>query len=298
MLAALEEKTRGISRLQGKIAVVVGAATGHGRASAIRLADEGARVHVVDLEADAVGDLANYISGRGGDVRGHCAQLDDLAQLQAVASAVAAETDVLHVLVNHHLCLEWGTFEEVDMDIYAKVVHYNLVGPAASTKAFLPLLKAAQGSSIIHLGSIDGLFGNPLSVAYSASKGGLGPLTHIMAREFAPFEVRVNSIASGQTNQVRAADMDSGNYTDSAASIAATATSPGGTALYPGNWYLEQLSHATPLKRNGPPEEWAGTVCFLASEDSNYVTGQVLVVDCGRTGLTPGTFPWLSPTTR
>jgi NAD(P)-dependent dehydrogenase (short-subunit alcohol dehydrogenase family) len=227
----------------------------------------------------------------------HQAQPDDLAQLQAVAAAVAEVSGAVHVLVNHHLCLQWGTFEQCDLEVYAKVAHYNIVGPAAATKAFLPLLKRAGGASIVHLGSIDGLFGNPLSVAYSASKAGLGPLTHIMAREFAPYEIRVNAIASGQTNQVRAADLDAGAYTDSAASITATATSPGGTELFPGNWYLEQLAQATPLKRSGPPEEWAGTVSFLASEDSSYVTGQVIVVDCGRTGLTPGTFPWLSPST-
>lgn len=158
-------------------------------------------------------------------------------------------------------------------------------------KAFLPLLKAAGTSSIVHIGSIDGLFGNPLSPAYSAAKAGLGPLTRIMAREFAPYDIRVNTGATGQTNVVTAEQIADGSYADTAPSLTATAASPGSTRHAPGPWYFEQLSKATPLKRSGSPEEWAGMVSFLMSEDSSYVTGQVHIVDCGRTGLTPA---WLS----
>jgi NAD(P)-dependent dehydrogenase (short-subunit alcohol dehydrogenase family) len=284
-------------KMEGKVAVVVGAGTGHGTASAIRLALEGARVHVVESDQDQVDSVVKTVRDRGGDIRGHVAATSDFTALSAVAAAAAEEGPAVHALVNHHLMIEWGTFEQIDLEYYKQIVEFSLLGPAASTKAFLPLLKASRGASIVHLGSIDGIFGNPLSVAYSAAKGGLAPLTHIMAREFAPFEIRVNVIATGQTNQVSAAVLDGGTYQDSAASIAATAASPGGASRFPGNWYMEQLAQATPLKRSGPPEEWAGMLAFLASADSSYVTGQVMVVDCGRTGLTPGTFPWLSPST-
>jgi NAD(P)-dependent dehydrogenase (short-subunit alcohol dehydrogenase family) len=284
-------------RMDGRVAVVVGAGTGHGLASAIRLAIEGARVHVVESNCDQVDAVVKAIVERGGDVVGHVAATSDLHELSQVADSLAQESDAVHALVNHHLMIEWGTFEQMDLEIMKQIVEFSILGPAAATKAFLPLLKAAHGASIIHLGSIDGIFGNPLSVAYSAAKGGLGPLTHIMAREFAPYDIRVNVIATGQTNQVTAAVLDGGTYQDSAASMAATAASPGGVSRFPGNWYMEQLAKATPLKRSGPPEEWAGMLAFLASSDSSYVTGQVMTVDCGRTGLTPGTFPWLSPST-
>jgi NAD(P)-dependent dehydrogenase (short-subunit alcohol dehydrogenase family) len=284
-------------RMDGQTAVVVGAGTGHGTASAIRLALEGARVHVVDSDQGQVDAVVASIKDLGGDVRGHQAAISDLAELTGVAEAVAEESTAVHALVNHHLMIEWGTFEQIDLAYFAKIVEFSLLGPAAATRAFLPLLKAAGGASVVHLGSIDGLFGNPLSVAYSAAKGGLGPLTHIMAREFAPFDIRVNVIATGQTNQVSAEVLDGGRYQDSAASMAATAASPAGPSRFPGNWYMEQLAQATPLKRSGPPQEWAGMLAFLASADSSYVTGQVMIVDCGRTGLTPGTFPWLSPST-
>ena len=284
-------------RMSGKVAVVVGAGTGHGTASAVRLGLEGARVHVVDTAAGLVDPVVEAIAARGGDVRGHVAATADVGELTRVAEAVAQEGDAVHALVNHHLMLDWGTFEQIDLDVFRKIIEFSLVGPAASTRAFLPLLKVAGGASIVNLGSIDGIFGNPLAVAVSTAKGGLAPLTHILAREFAPYDIRVNVIATGQTNQVRAEVLDGGTYQDSTASMAATAASPGGTSRFPGNWYMEQLARATPLKRNGPPEEWAGMLAFLASPDSSYVTGQVHIVDCGRTGLTPGTFPWLSPST-
>jgi len=284
-------------RMDGQTAVVVGAGTGHGIASALRLALEGARVHVIDSDQQQVDAVVAMISDAGGDACGHRAAIADLAELTKVAAIVAEDSEAVHALVNHHLMIEWGTFEQIDLEHFAEIVRFSLLGPAAATRAFLPMLKAAGGASIVHLGSIDGLFGNPLSVAYSAAKGGLGPLTHIMAREFAPFDIRVNVIATGQTNQVSAKVLDGGTYQDSAASMTATAASPAGTSRFPGNWYMEQLAHATPLKRSGPPEEWAGMLAFLASKDSSYVTGQVMIVDCGRTGLTPGTFPWLSPST-
>lgn len=288
------------NRMEGRTAVVVGAGTGHGTASAIRLGLEGARVHVVESDQELADAAVKAVADRGGDVTGHVADLLDLDALKAVAATIGEQTDAVHALVNHHLMIDWGTFEQIGLDLYAKIVEFSLLGPATAIKAFLPQLKAAQsqgGGSIINLGSIDGVFGNPLSVAYSAAKGGLGPLTHILAREFAPWDVRVNVIATGQTNQVSAEVLDGGTYQDSAASVAATKSSPGGTSRYPGNWYLEQLAHATPLKRSGPPEEWAGMLAFLASPDASYVTGQIHFVDCGRTGLTPGTFPWLSPST-
>lgn len=284
-------------RMDGKVAVVVGAGTGHGTASAIRLGLEGARVHVIDETQDLVDGAVKAAADKGVDVRGHVAAIADVDALRAVAAEIATEGPAVHALVNHHLMIEWGTFEQIDFKIFEQIVVFSLLGPASAIRAFLPMLKAANGSSVINLGSIDGLFGNPRSVAYSAAKGGLGPLTHILAREFAPFDIRVNVIATGQTNQVSAEILDGGRYQDSAASMTATASSPGGTSRFPGNWYMEQLAKATPLKRSGPPEEWAGMLAFLASDDSSYVTGQVHVVDCGRTGLTPGTFPWLSPST-
>jgi 3-oxoacyl-[acyl-carrier protein] reductase len=283
--------------LQGRVAAVVGASSGWGYASALRLSADGADLLLVDDDEDGLAAAQGEIQRRGGRVSTAVADIANYDDLRVVVQR--SELDRLDVLVNHHARMSWGTVEALDLAEFADVVRFNLVGPMASTRAFLGLLKQAGQASVINLGTVDGLFGNPVAVAYSASKAGLGPITRIMAREFAPHNIRVNAVASAQTNQVRAADLEVGTHGDAAGSRPPNQPpgSLGSLPHYPGDKYMEGLGQATPLKRFGPPEEWAGTVAFLASDHSTYVTGSVIVVDCGRTGLTPGTFPWDSAST-
>jgi len=284
-------------RFAGKVVVVAGGGSGTGRAAALRLGADGAHVVIVDSNAAGAAAVAEEIEARTGCGSVIGAQLDDVEQMLAAAEECRALTGRVDALVNYHWSSEWGTFEECDFDAFARIVHYNVLGPVAASKAFLPLLKEAEGASIVHLGSVDGLYGNPLAVAYSTAKGGLVPLTHIMAREFAPYGIRVNAIASCLMVQVTADQLERGDYRDPPVALSGVTDASEKPSGYPGHEYLEQLSAATPLKRFGPAEESAGTVAFLVSDDSSYVTGSVIVVDCGRTGLTPGTFPWLSAST-
>ena len=148
------------------------------------------------------------------------------------------------------------------------VIRVNLLGPVVYTKALLPLLRRSDSGAIVYLGSIDGLLGNPAFPAYSASKGGLVPLTHVMAHDCAP--VRVNCIAAGAIAQVGPDDPQR----------------PGlGDLFSPSSPVLEQ----TPLARYARPEDVASVALFLVSDDAAYVTGAVLPVDGGRTAFTPGT---------
>jgi NAD(P)-dependent dehydrogenase (short-subunit alcohol dehydrogenase family) len=284
-MQAASALVRGFARLQGRVAAVVGAASGFGYASALRLSRDGADLLLIDSNDESLADLLEEVRRRGGQATAQYAGLDDYEQLREAVSRSGLSK--LDVLVNNHARLSWGTVETLDIDDFADIVRFNLVGPIASTRAFLEPLKRAQNASVIHLGSVDGLFGNPVAVAYSVSKAGLGPMTRIMAREFAPHGVRVNAVASAQTSQVTATEVEDGNYRHPVISL----------PNFPGGRYMENLSRATPLKRWGPREQWAGTVSFLASDDAAHVTGSVIVVDCGRTGLTPGTFPWDSPST-
>jgi NAD(P)-dependent dehydrogenase (short-subunit alcohol dehydrogenase family) len=100
-------------------------------------------------------------------------------------------------------------------------------------------------------------------------------MTHIMAHEFAKYYIRVNAIASAQTTQIPATSMP-------------PSTRPG-WENFPGAPYIQQLNDANPLKRYGNPTGWAGAVTFLASDDADFITGTILVVDCGRIAITPGT---------
>jgi len=227
-----------VRRFEALTAVVVGAGDDIGAACARRLADEGADVVCVD--GNAVDD----------------AELEDaLRRCHERGSAVDA-------LVNCHIALDWRSIEDTDMAAWAEACRTNLLGPVACSKAFLPLLRRSGRSAIVHLGSIDGLLGNPRVPSYSASKGGLIALTHVMAHEFAAYGIRVNCVARAAVE---------------------------GQPVAPPSDQVERVLQATPLRRAARPEEVAAAVAFLASEDASYINGTVLCVDGGRSGLTPGT---------
>jgi NAD(P)-dependent dehydrogenase (short-subunit alcohol dehydrogenase family) len=241
-----------------------------------RLAAEGAYVLIIDPDPYWVQTLESLIKGNGGRCEGHIVEIGNFEALEGLARGWLHEGKVLDALVTCYLDIEWQSIENGDITAFERVVLFNLVGPVKSTKAFLPLLKRAQSASIVHIGSVDGLLGAPAVPSYSTSKGGLVPLTHVSAYELAPYGIRVNTIASCQTIEAPREML-----------------APGGAPIafhgFPGPGYLAQLNAATPLKRQGPLSDWAGAVVFLVSTDAAYVTGAVLVVDCGRTVITPGT---------
>jgi NAD(P)-dependent dehydrogenase (short-subunit alcohol dehydrogenase family) len=160
------------------------------------------------------------------------------------------------------MALDWASIEDSDIERWSEVCRVNILGPVVSTKVFLPLLRQSAGGSIVHLGSIDGLLGNPRVPSYSASKGAIVPLTHVMAHELAADHIRVNCVAR--------------------AAVAGHPKAP------PSDQTAAVLA-ATPLHRAADPAEVAAAVAFLASDEASYITGTVLAVDGGRSGLTPGT---------
>ena len=185
----------------------------------------------------------------------------------------ALSIDAVHTLVNCHFAIDWTALRDSSMATWETVVRTNVLGPVAATKAFLPLLDkagAVRGAAVVHLGSIDGFLGNPKVPLYSTSKGAIPAVTHVMADELAPAGIRVNCVA-------RAAVVDP----------AATAAAPR---------LQDQAMACTPLGRPARPEEIAEVVLFLTGpSSSSYVTGSTVVVDGGRSGLTPGTGARLAP---
>jgi NAD(P)-dependent dehydrogenase (short-subunit alcohol dehydrogenase family) len=242
-------------------AVVVGAEHDIGRACVQRLAADG---YEVVFLAENPHDVCTELTASGGGVaKPWPGDISDAKTLNAVAASLGDAP--VHALVNCHLTAEPTTVEMLTADLWERSLRVNVTGPLVATQAFLPALKcagAAGGAAVVHLGSIDGILGNPRVVAYSAAKGALIPLTHLMAHEFASHGIRVNCIARALVSDREPADLDD---------------------------YSKQIVSATPLARPAHPSEIAAAVAYLVSDEASYITGTVLTVDGGRTVITQGT---------
>jgi NAD(P)-dependent dehydrogenase (short-subunit alcohol dehydrogenase family) len=225
-------------------------------------AGEGAELLLVDPSLAAARDVADTVGDNGWPFE---AAYSGGAATKAVAAACHERWGRVDVLLNCTALLDF--WEDAGAEAgWEEVVRANLLGPVHYTLALRALLERSAAGSVIYLSSIDGLLGNPDFPAYSASKGGLIPLTHVMAHDLGPAGVRVNCIAM--------------------AGMVPVGTGPP-PRLPAGS--LASTVLRTPLGRTPMPEELASVAVFLASSDSSYVSGTVIPVDGGRIGVTPGT---------
>lgn len=262
-----------MKRLAGKNAVITGAASGVGRATSLLFAREGAAVACVDIDATMGEETATMVRDEGGDAVFIETDLADPAAIDAMAAACIDWRKTIHVLFNNAAIAPRAEFEDISLEDWNRQLAVNLTAPFLCSQKLLPALKAANGAAIIHHGSIDGVLGNPTLVAYSASKGGLQPLTHVMGFWLARHGIRVNCINSGALRESK-----------QGIPVRLTADNRSGAPM------SDVQRHATPMARPGFVEEAADVALYLASDESSYVNGSVITLDGGRTGLTPGTF--------
>jgi NAD(P)-dependent dehydrogenase (short-subunit alcohol dehydrogenase family) len=232
-------------------------------------AREGASVLAVDPDEAVATDVAGAIQSAGGWAAPCQADLSSEAAAAEVAQRCDQLWHRLDVLITCVASMDfWASEKEDTIASWEEVFRVNLLGPTFYTKRLLPLLKRSDSGSIIYLGSIDGIRGNPNYPAYSVSKGGLIPLTHVMAWQCAPDGIRVNCIASGAIDQ----------------------SGSGTRPRFPpaGSTNLRDALRLTPLGRRATPDDVASVALFFASRDSAFVTGTVLPVDGGRIAITPG----------
>ena len=251
--------------LKDKIAVITGTAVGIGQATALLFAREGAKVVCIDEKPS--GETLALIKEQGFDAICHEADVADSKAVQRVAHDCERRFGKIDILFNNAGRVVRQSFEATSEELWHEMLDVNLTAEFLCSKHFVPLMKKAGAGAIINHASIDAFLGNPYIAAYSAAKGGLIPLTHVMAHDLGKYNIRVNAICSGGIPAPRKA----------------LATKPGGV---PGKSRID----VTPLQRAGTPEEVAYAALFLASHWSSFVNGASLVVDGGRTAITQGTY--------
>ncbi len=243
--------------IEGKVAVVSGAAQGNGFAIARGLAGAGARVAICDLDENAARQAAAEIAGSGATVIAARADVSDAGSVADFAATVQRELGPVSILINNAGIIRRTPIDAQNFDAdWDAIFRVNVDGVRNMVRAFLPQL-SASGGAVVNLGSIMSASAGPAISAYAASKGAVLQFTKALAHDLAPLGIRVNAIAPG----VIATPMTQ-----------VTRDNPEAIARF--------MAH-TPLGRVGQPDELIGPVLFLASDLSSYVTGALLPVDGG-----------------
>ncbi len=241
--------------LDGKIAVVTGAAAGIGRAIGLTFAAEGAGVAVCDVDLENAEKTVEEIVSQGGRAQAYKTDVSDPASVTEVAQKIIEEFSAVDILVNNAGITRDNLIMRMSDAEWNDVLNVNLKGVFNITKAFVPGMVRRRSGRIISLASVAGIMGNAGQANYAASKAGIIGLTKSLARELAPRGINVNAIAPGFIKT---------RMTDALTEQQRSA-----------------LLSRIPFARFGEPEEVAKTALFLASDLADYITGQVLVVDGG-----------------
>jgi len=259
-------------RLEGKNAIVTGGAAGIGKAIAIALANEGANVAIADVQMEKAEAVAAQIRADGLARKSVAIKCDvgDSAQVDRMVAQAVADLGGVHILVNNAAIISDGSFWNVSDETWNRLIRNNLSSVFYCSRAVARVLIAQkQGGRIINMSSIHATLSEPSAGPYTAAKGGIEAFSRTMATELAPYKVNVNCVAPGATFSELTTPM----YTEAV---------------------KQALFQRVPMKEIAQPEWIAAGVVFLASDESRYMTGQVLTIDGGYVmdGSLPGAKYW------
>ena len=244
-----------MSRLKDRVAVVSGAATGIGKAIAMRLAAEGASVEILDVKDAA--DTVSEIRAAGGQAHAELCDVTNEAQIAQAVAAIAARHDQVDILVNNAGILSGKTpWHELSYEEVNRFVQVNYLGYFLVSKAIYPLLKKSQYGRLINVASRTYFLANPGQMAYVAAKGAVMGMTRVMAKEMGEDNITVNAVAPGMI-----------------------ATE--GTMAHSNEEAFNRVMNNQAIKKRGKPEHLAALIAFLASDDAEMITGQMILCDGG-----------------
>lgn len=244
-----------MTRLANRVAVVSGAAAGIGKAAAVRLAAEGAIVEILDIK-DAT-EAVNEIRAAGGQANSEICDVTSEEQIGKAVAAIASRHDRVDILVNNAGILSGKTpWHELTYDEVNRFVQVNYLGYFLVSKAIYPLLKKSENGRLINVASRTYFLANPGQMAYVAAKGAVMGMTRVMAKEMGDDNICVNAVAPGMI-----------------------ATE--GTMAHSDEAAFNRVMNNQAIKKRGKPEHLAGLIAFLASDDAELITGQMILCDGG-----------------
>lgn len=241
--------------VKDKVVIITGAGQGIGRETAVRFAEEGARVVVAEVHESTGESVANEISTSGAEVLFVRVDITDRASVRQMVSSVMDKFGRIDVLVNNAGVIQDRTLKKMSDEEFDQVIRVNLKGTFICTQEVAKVMREQKSGVILNAASVVALYGNFGQTNYVASKSGVIGMTKVWARELGKDGIRVNAVAPGfiQTDMLR----------DIPEEVMATKVKE------------------VPLKRLGQPEEVASVYCFLASDDASYINGAVINIDGG-----------------
>jgi meso-butanediol dehydrogenase / (S,S)-butanediol dehydrogenase / diacetyl reductase len=251
-------------QLQGKVALITGGGAGIGEALARRFVVEGAKVCITGRRQEMLDRVAGLLpEGSAVACAGDVTDWDDVERMVATTMSFGGKIDVL---INNAAIDPGGSVVDMDVELWRRVLETNMTGPFLMMKAAIPHMIEAGGGSIVNVASLAGIRCLPTMVAYCSSKAGLIMLTQQASIDYGPMNVRCNVVAPGACS-TEMLKHSMGPMCD------VLKTDIDGV--------FQRLTCSVPLRRVGSPDEMTGACVFLASDDSSYVTGALLVVDGG-----------------
>ena len=249
--------------LTDKVAIVTGAGSGIGRAIAMRLAEEGCLVGIFELNAAGGADTRDAIATAGGRAWSYRVDISQASEIAGALAQFTAAAGPVDVLVNNAGWDRAMPFLKTDFALWQRIVAINLYGPLHMHHAILPGMAERKRGKVINVASDAGRVGSSGEAVYAACKGGIIAFTKTMAREMARSNIQLNALCPGPTDTPLLADFAGEGES--------------------GRKLVAALEAAIPMRRLGKPDDYPGLVAFLASRDSDYITGQVISVSGGLT---------------